>query len=151
MDAFNDIIQLVEACVVETQALNQCLKNDQHYLKMNDLISMEQSDANKESIHQRLSGHFQQLVQHAVLNLSYGDLFVKLSYYAGGRETAQQNQLLTLIQQLREAYMTSAGLLQVNKQVVNANLAYVKDVISQLTQSDTRISKNTYSQAGVLT
>lgn len=149
-DDFVEIEQLISACIVHNQALNQCMLDDQNYFIANDFASMEQSDLKKADIQAQLNQFFQQLFNQAAITASSGDLFTKLSTYADTLDGPRQSKLGTLIQTLKEEYTSALRLIQMNRQVVHSNLDYIKDVISQLTQTPKKANCTTYDQTGAL-
>ncbi len=149
-EAFSDIKRLVIEFILQNKALNQCMFDDQSHFSNNDFTSLEQSDLNKAAIQATLSDVMSQLDNHPAITINYGDLFVKLSYYAGTLSSVDQTTLLDLIQNMREEYTTGLRLVLINRQVVNANLGYIKEVISQLTQTPKQLNSTTYDQTGVL-
>jgi hypothetical protein len=145
---FFEIEQLVEQFIEKNRALNNCLQADQQFLSMNDFNAMEASDLQKVEIQTGLSEVLAQLLTHPALKVSYGDLFVKLSYYAGQLEGQQQAKLLKLVQAMREEFMAGTRLLMINRQVVNANLSNIKEIICHLTDSSSSTSSQvTYNHS----
>lgn len=148
---FFEIEELVEQFIEKNRALNSCMKADQHFLSMNDFNAMEASDLQKVEIQTRLSEVLAQLLNHPALKVSYGDLFVKLSYYAGQLERLQQTKLLQLVQAMREEFMAGTRLLMINRQVVNTNLSNIKEIISHLVDHPTKASSAvTYNHSAEL-
>lgn len=149
-DDFVVIDCLVSEFVLQNKALNQCMLDDQHYFSNNDLLSLEQSDLKKTEIQAALIGLMHQFDNHPAFKVTYGDLFVKLSYYAGTLSEPKQTILLEHIQQMREEYTTGLRLVLMNRQIVNTNLGYMKDIISQLTHSPKRVDSTTYDHTGAI-
>lgn len=141
---------LVSEFVAKNKALNQCMLDDQRHFSNNDMVSLEKSDAIKAEIQTALSGLMSQLDNHPALTVTYGDLFVKLSYYAGTLREPQQSTLLEHIQEMREAYTTGLRLVLMNRQIVNTNLGYMKEIISHLTQTPRQVNTSTYDHTGAI-
>lgn len=147
---FPVIEQLVIDFLEQSRALNQWMRDDQRSFSANDMASLEESDLKKLDIQVSLRQTIEQLEQNPAITITYGDLFVKLSYYAGTVDAPHQSKLLNLIQAMREEYTAGLRLTLVNRKVVNENLAVIKQMMSHLTQTPIKTTTVTYNQTGVL-
>ena len=149
-DDFLAIQRLMNDFVTQCKALNQCMLDDQSYFAGNDRVSLEKSDLKKSTLQADLNMTISQLINHPALTAPYSDLFVRLSYFAGTLNDTEQGVLLDVIQQMRVEYASAIRLVAMNRQVVNTNLGYIKDFISQVTETSPSMDSATYDHAGVL-
>ncbi|MFI4919425.1 MAG: hypothetical protein ACHP65_07705 [Legionellales bacterium] len=130
--------------------LNQCMLEDQSHFSVNDFVALEQSDLSKSQLNANLRILIDQLAAHAAITGLAGDLFEKLSSYADTLAAHQQSVLLELIHSLRKEYQTGLQLMHLNRQVVHANLTYVKELFSHLTQSPPCSKSTVYDQSAAI-
>lgn len=149
-DDFFVIERLINDFVAQSKALNQCMLDDQQYFAHNDLVSLERSDLKKSTLQADLNMTINQLINHRLLTAPYGDLFVRLSYFAGTLNHTEQSALFDVIQQMRVEYTSAMRLVAMNRQVVKTNLGYIKDFIGQVTETSLPMNSVTYDHTGVL-
>lgn len=118
-----EVESLVIDFIMDHQALNQCIQDEQRFISANDFHSLEQSYFKKNQIHKTINQTIHKLQSRLNPLVSYGDLFVKLSYYAGTLDSRNQATLLNLIQRLRETYKAGLQLEQSHRSISNVQNA----------------------------
>lgn len=136
--------------IAHLQILNQCMLEDQGLFSNDDLAALEKNDAYKLQVNSHLKLLIEQLLEHAAIKEFTGDLFVKLSSYTETLDAHHQPGFIELIETLSEEYKAGLQLMYINRQVVNANLTNVKELISHLTQNTVDPKSTTYDQSGII-
>lgn len=122
-----NIEALVNDLIRDNRALNQCVQDEQRYHSANEYLALAQSNISKARINANLRQTLARLDSYLANVISYGDLLVKLSFYAGTLDSRNQSNLLNLIQQLREEYKIGVQLMQFNRRLVNSNKSDLRE------------------------
>lgn len=146
-----EIEHLINKFITYSCQLNQCMQEDQSHFLVNDLLAIEQSNLKKEALNLNLQELFRQLSAHDAIQSTQGDLFTRLACYAKTLSDCNDTRLAALIKTMRETNQTGLELMHLNRQVVYTNLAYVKELLSNLTLSHSNSKNNTYDQMGLVT
>lgn len=122
-----EIEKLVNHLIVNNRALNQCRQDEQRYYSANDNLAIMQANTRKVELNANLKQILDRLDTYLINIIPYGDLLVKLSYYAGTLDARNQSSLLNLIQSLREEYKLGLQLMQLDRRPTNTNVNRLKD------------------------
>ena len=149
-DTWMNVESLIKQFLLNLQALNKCMKDDQRYFSTNDLLALEQSDLEKGRINTILVETMNRL-DSSLLNIgATGDLFTALSNFASTLDISRQSIVRDLNQKIQEEYQTGVQLMQLNRHVVDANLLYIKDVVNHFTQGAPLEKNHTYDETGAI-
>jgi hypothetical protein len=149
-DDLAEIERLLTDFITHLRLLNQCMLDDQGFFSNDDLDALEKSDAYKLQVNTELKLLIDQLVQHDAIKAFSGDLFAKLSSYSEVLDARQKSRFIHLVETLSTEYRNGFQLMHTNRQVVNANLMNVKELISHFTQNPLDSQNTTYDQSGII-
>jgi aspartokinase len=147
---FIEIETLLTDFIAHLRVLNQCMLDDQRLFSTDDLAALEKSDSYKLEVNSHLKLLIDQLMEHAGIKEFTGDLFVKLASYAETLDASYKPKFTELVEVLGEEYKAGLQLMYTNRQVVNANLMNVKELLSHLTQTPLDATNTTYDQSGII-
>lgn len=145
-----DIELLLSNFLRDLQALNQCMRDDQHYFSKNDFLALEQSDLEKARINADLTETIDAIVVHFSNTNSAGDLFSMIGQYASSLDTNRKSKLVCLNQQIQDEYQAGVQLMHLNRHVVDINLQYVKNMVSYVMQGTPSEKNHTYNETGAI-
>ena len=122
-----EIEALVNDLIMNNRALNQFVQDEQRYHSANDFLEIAQNSSIKVKLHENMKRTLSRLESYLENTISYGDLLVKLSFYAGTLDARNQSNLLNLIQSLREEYKIGVKHLQFNRRVADTNMNQLEE------------------------
>lgn len=132
--------------IQEIHHLNELLEQDKSYFSGNQLDQIEENLLRKITANQRINERLQALAQMPIESASSENLFSNLTDYA---EQQEHPELIALLQELGNEMAACQDNMSVNGQVIDNHLAYIRDLLNALTQTNAP-SSTVYDQAGRL-
>ncbi|MGQ3892624.1 hypothetical protein [Legionella sp. CNM-4043-24] len=144
------LLELIERFIQQTRHLTALLQKDLDYFRENDLSSIEKNNISKNEANERLIEILTEFNTIPDLTLSQGNLYEQLLQYTRNRtsQSAELDYLLAVMHNELDAY---SQLLNVNRQLVTANMDFIKDIFSGLMNHyDADDKTTTYDRQGLL-
>jgi hypothetical protein len=145
-----EIIRLIKELINNTGSLISLLKSDVVYFKENNLIAIEKNNEEKYLINKKLEEIIHDLFNHPSLMPYTGTLNDKLSQCAQLLSNKERDELEQLLDTMTVVVSTYNQIMRVNRQVVNSNLAFIKDLFFSLVVNNNEEPQSTYGKTGVL-
>lgn len=146
----NDIELLLNTFLLNLQALNQCMRDDQRYFSKNDFLALEQSDLEKARINADLVKTIEAIAEHFSNTNSAGDLFSMIGQYASSFDANRKSKWGCLNQQIQDEYQAGVQLMHLNRHVVDINLQYVRNMVSYVMQGTPSEKNHIYNETGAI-
>jgi hypothetical protein len=151
--SFDDnLMNLVKQFTNQTRALTKLLVEEREYFKRNDLVGIEESNIKKSQANEHLRNSIIKIRNS--LPQSYIDgsnLNDRLNQYAMTLAVKDKNKLLSLLSAMQDEISNYNQEMTVNRHVINANLAYLKDIfLTLINHKTTEEPQPTYDSSGLL-
>lgn len=151
MSEFETIRVLVNDFVVQTGMLVNLLKEDHEHISKNDILILEDSNIKKSLAIDALRELVEKINKSPCLSECQGNLYEKLQQYANSMMPPQRDRLNELLAEMKEVLQQYSQHMNINRRVIHANLAYIKDVFSALLHHETAEEPGTtYDCLGLL-
>jgi len=145
------LIALVTDLIDQTRSMIRLLQEDAEYHRSNDLESMHQNNSDKMQANNKLIDTISQLAKLPVLIAGQGNIYEKLLQYVKSLPSPQRDGLEGLLFNLHDDLTQYSELLIINRHLINANMAYVKDILfAMMNHKGKEDVQPTYDRTGLL-
>jgi flagellar biosynthesis/type III secretory pathway chaperone len=143
------ITDYLNQMIGHTHELVELLKAEAEFFKQNDIASMEANNQKKHAVNQLIGELVQNMQNLPSLMLHPGTVFEKIAQCAKTLSTVERNQLEDLQDKLTGEIGQYDNMMRINRQVINANLTFIKDLFFTLVNNKEE-PPATYGRTGVL-
>jgi hypothetical protein len=145
------LLTLVNDFIIYTRSLNALLEDDACYFKRNDVSGIEENNVKKNEINSLLEKVVAELLALPPLAVCHGTINERLFQYVATMSETNKVAFEELLSTMAFEIAHYRKLISINKQVINFNLSYIKDLLLAIVHNKTNDdSEITYDRLGAL-